>query len=398
MRPQLPGRSTTPLSSRRRTSLRELALLYLKLGATAMGGPAAHIAMMEEEVVDRRRWLTREEFLDFLGAANVIPGPSSTEMAIHVGRVHAGWPGLVVAGVSFILPASLMVGSLAWAYVRFGALPRIAASLYGVKPVVIMVIAQGAIRLARSAIKSTGLAVLGAMSVLAAALGLDALFTLFAAGVVAGCVHLARKLRNRPSTVAAAAGAVSAAAGVAAPFRLGLMSLVFLKIGATLFGGGYVLVAFLRSDFVAWLHWLSEQQLLDAVAVGQVTPGPLFTTATFIGYVLGGPAGAVLATIAIFLPAFVFVALSGPLVGWLRRSHLAGAVLDGINVAAIALMIVVSAQLARTAVVDGFTLGIAAVSALLLFRYRVNSTWLVVGAAVAGELVTWLGLPVLGRR
>ena len=398
MRPQLPGRSTTPLSSRRRTSLRELALLYLKLGTTAMGGPAAHIAMMEEEVVDRRRWLTREEFLDFLGAANVIPGPSSTEMAIHVGRVHAGWPGLVVAGVSFILPASLMVGSLAWAYVRFGALPRIAASLYGVKPVVIVVIAQGAIRLARSAIKSTGLAVLGAMSVLAAALGLDALFTLFAAGVVAGCVHLARKLRNRPSTVAAAAGAVSAAAGVAAPFRLGLMSLVFLKIGATLFGGGYVLVAFLRSDFVARLHWLSEQQLLDAVAVGQVTPGPLFTTATFIGYVLGGPAGAVLATIAIFLPAFVFVALSGPLVGWLRRSNLAGAVLDGINVAAIALMIVVSAQLARTAVVDGFTLGIAAVSALLLFRYRVNSTWLVVGAAVAGELVTWLGLPALGRR
>jgi len=398
MRPQLPGRSTTPLSSRRRTSLRELALLYLKLGATALGGPAAHIAMMEEEVVDRRRWLTREEFLDFLGAANVIPGPSSTEMAIHVGRVHAGWPGLVVAGVSFILPASLMVGSLAWAYVRFGALPRIAASLYGVKPVVIVVIAQGAIRLARSAIKSTGLAVLGAMSVLAAALGLDALFTLFAAGVVAGCVHRARKLRNRPSTVAAAAGAVSAAAGVAAPFRLGLMSLVFLKIGATLFGGGYVLVAFLRSDFVARLHWLTEQQLLDAVAAGQVTPGPLFTTATFIGYVLGGPAGAVLATIAIFLPAFVFVALSGPLVGWLRRSHLAGAVLDGINVAAIALMIVVSAQLARTAVVDGFTLGIAAVSALLLFRYRVNSTWLVVGAAVAGELVTWLGLPVFGRR
>jgi chromate transporter len=362
-----------------------------------MGGPAAHIAMMEEEVVDRRRWLTRDEFLDFLGAANVIPGPNSTEMAIHVGRVRAGWPGLVVAGVSFILPSSLMVGSLAWAYVRFGALPRIAASLYGVKPVVIMVIAQGAIRLARSAIKSTGLAVLGAVSVLAAALGLDALFTLFAAGVAAGCVHLARTLRNRPPTVAAA-GAVSAAAGVAVPFRLGLMSLVFLKIGATLFGGGYVLVAFLRSDFVVRLHWLTEQQLLDAVAVGQVTPGPLFTTATFIGYVLGGPAGAVLATIAIFLPAFVFVALSGPLVGWLRRSNLAGAVLDGINVAAIALMIVVSAQLARTAVVDGFTLGIAAVSALLLFRYRVNSTWLVVGAAVAGELVTWLGLPALGRR
>lgn len=267
MRPQLPARSTTPLSMRRRTSLRELALLYLKLGATAMGGPAAHIAMMEEEVVDRRRWLTRDEFLDFLGAANVIPGPSSTEMAIHVGRVRAGWPGLVVAGISFILPASLMVGSLAWAYVRFGALPRIAASLYGVKPVVIVVIAQGAIRLARSAIKSTGLAVLAAMSVLAAALGLDALFTLFAAGVVAGCVHLARTLRHRPSTVLAAV-AVSAA-GVAVPFRLGLMSLVFLKIGATLFGGGYVLVAFLRSDFVARLHWLTEQQLLDAVAVGQ---------------------------------------------------------------------------------------------------------------------------------
>jgi chromate transporter len=395
MRPQLPARSTTPLSTRRRTSLRELALLYLKLGATAMGGPAAHIAMMEEEVVDRRRWLTRDEFLDFLGAANVIPGPSSTEMAIHVGRVRAGWPGLVVAGVSFILPASLMVGSLAGAYVRFGALPRIAASLYAVKPVVIVVIAQGAIRLARSAIKSTGLAVLGAMSVLAAALGLDALFTLFAAGVVAGCVHLARTLRNRPSTVAAA-GAVSAA-GVAVPFRLGLMSLVFLKIGATLFGGrlrpgGSPALRLRRPAALAHRATVAGRRCRR---VG--SPGPLFTTATFIGYVLGGPAGAVLATIAIFLPAFVFVALSRPLVGWLRRCDLAGAVLDGIKVAAIALMIVVSAQLARTAVVDGFTLGIAAVSALLLFCYRVNSTWLVVGAAVAGELVIWLGLPAFGR-
>jgi chromate transporter len=373
------------------TSLLELALLFLRLGVTAIGGPAVHISMMEEEVVARRGWLTRAEFLDFLGATNLIPGPNSTEMAIHVGRVRAGWRGLLTAGVSFILPAALMVGCLAWAYVRYGALPQISAVLYGVKPVVIIVIAQGAFRLGKSAIKSSGLAVLGASAMVAAALGLDPLLTLGAAGGLAGVVHLgssgrSRKLLAGPLT----AGGAAIAAGL--PFSLPLLFLVMLKIGATMFGGGYVLVAFLRSDLVVRLGWLTERQLLDAIAMGQVTPGPLFTTATFVGYVLGGVAGALLATVAIFLPAFVLVALSGPLVPRIRRSSTAGAVLDGINVAALALMIVVSAQLARTAIVDWFTAAIALLSALLLFRYRVNSAWLVLGSAVVGGLLFRLGL------
>jgi chromate transporter len=372
-----------------RTSLLELSALYLRLGATAVGGPAVHISMMEEEVVSRRGWLTRADFLDFLGATNLIPGPNSTEMAIHVGRVRAGWRGLLVAGVSFILPAALMVGCLAWAYVRFGTLPQIGAVLYGVKPVVIVVIAQGAFRLAKSAVKSTWLGVLGLAAMLAAGLGVDPLLILAAAGVLAGIAHLGN-VRGRAFFVGSVAAAGTAASAV--PVGLALLFLVMLKIGATIFGGGYVLVAFLRSDLVVRLGWITERQLLDAVAMGQVTPGPLFTTATFIGYILGGVRGAVIATVAIFLPAFVLVAVSGPLVPRIRKSPTAGAVLDGINVAALALMLVVSAQLARTAIVDWFTLAIAGVSALLLFRYRVNSAWLVLGSAAAAGLLFWLRL------
>lgn len=284
--------------------------------------------MMEEAVVTRRGWLTREEFLDFLGATNLIPGPNSTEMAIHVGRVRAGWRGLLVAGVSFILPAALMVGCLAWVYVRYGSLPQIAALLYGVKPVVIVVIAQGALRLGKSAVKSVWLAGLGLLAMAAACLGVDALSVLAASGALAGLAFLGAHLRsgNREIGVVTAGSAV--AGGLATvPFSLPLLFGVMLKIGATLFGGGYVLIAFLRSDLVARLGWLSERQLLDAVAAGQVTPGPLFTTATFVGYVLGGVPGAVLATVAIFLPAFVLVAASGPLVAELRQSSAAGAVL-----------------------------------------------------------------------
>jgi len=364
-------------------------LLFLKLGTIAFGGPAVHVAMMEEEVVARRQWLARAEFLDFLGATNLIPGPNSTEMAIHIGRVRRGLPGLVVAGVSFILPAALMVGSLAWAYVRFGALPQVAGLLYGVKPVVIMVIAQGAWRLSRSAVKSAWLGALGTAAAVAFALGADALLVLVAAGAIAAMAFLARSGGKREL---AAAGLASIGLASGGPLTLGLLFLVMLKIGATMFGGGYVLVAFLRSDLVLRLKWLTERQLLDAVAMGQVTPGPLFTTATFIGYLLGRSAGALAATVGIFLPAFVLVAASGPLVPRLRKSAAAGAALDGINVAALALMAVVSAQLARSAVTDWITAGIGLVSALLLFRYRVNSAWLVLGGAGLGALLLQLGI------
>jgi len=370
-----------------RTSLKELAVLFLRLGATAIGGPAVHIAMMEEEVVTRRGWLSREEFLDFLGATNLIPGPNSTEMAIHIGRVRAGWRGLLVAGVSFILPAALMVGCLAWAYVRYGSLPQLNAALYAVKPGVIVVIAQGAFRLARSAIKSLWLAVLGLASLMAAAVGLDPLLTMAVAGVLAGLAQL----RSRGKGILPA-GVAAGGISLAVSFSLSTLFLVMLKIGGSIFGGGYVLVAFLRSDLVIRLGWLTERQLLDAVAMGQVTPGPLFTTATFIGYLLSGVPGALIATIAIFLPAFVLVGLSGPLVPRIRRSATAGAVLDGINIAALALMIVVSAQLGRSAIGDWFTTAIALLSAVLLFRYRVNSAWLVLGSAAMGVALLLSGV------
>ena len=384
------------ITGAQRTSLFELARLYLKLGMVAFGGPPAHIAMMEDEVVSRRGWLTREQFLDFLGATNLIPGPNSTEMAIHVGRTRAGWPGLVVAGASFILPSAVMVTVLAWAYVRFGSLPQVSGVLYGVKPIVIALIVQAVCKLAKSAVKSTWLAVVGALAVVATALGTDQLVILAAGGALAALIYWLRseKRMSSPAAIFFASGTgltgIAAGSGLVAPFGLTALFLVFLKIGAILFGGGYVLVALIRSNLVARLGWISERQLLDAIAMGQITPGPLSTTATFIGYLLAGIPGAAIATVAIFLPAFFFVAISGPLVPRLRQSPLAGAVLDGVNVAALALISVVTWQLFRAAVVDWTTLLLAGVSFFLLFRYRVNSVWLVLGGAAIGTGATWL--------
>jgi chromate transporter len=334
---------------------------------------------MEEEVVRRRRWLTREEFLDLLGATNLIPGPNSTEMAIHVGHRRAGWPGLLVAGTCFILPAVLIVLALAALYVRFQALPQADALLYGVKPVIIAVVLQALWGLARTAVKTGFLAAVGAAAVAASFLGAGEITLLLTAGaLVAAGLRLARWRSTAPTAVLLLPGLPAGiAAGAASPFGLGALLVVFLKVGAVLFGSGYVLLAFLRADLVTRLHWLSEGQLLDAVAAGQVTPGPVFTTATFVGYLLGGVPGAIVATIGIFLPAFVFVALSGPLVPRLRRSVTAGAFLDGVNVASLALMAVVTWHLGRAAIVDFPTALLAASSAVVLFRFRVNSAWLV---------------------
>ncbi|HEY0556115.1 MAG TPA: chromate efflux transporter, partial [Thermoanaerobaculia bacterium] len=332
------GESPSP-----RGTLGQVAVLFLKLGFLAFGGPAAHIAIMEEEVVRRRRWLTREAFLDLLGAANLIPGPSSTEMAIFIGQTQAGWPGLIAGGVCFILPAALIVAVIAWAYVRFGSLPAVEGVLYGVKPVVIAVVAQALWKLSRPAVKSWTLALLGAAAVAATFLGVNQIAVLAAAGALAALAWALSGDRRKPAasavlpTVAAMpskALAAGAAAGTAAAgFGLWPLFWVFLKIGAVLFGSGYVLLAFLRADLVDRLGWLTERQLLDAVAIGQVTPGPVFTTATFIGYLLGRGPGALVATVAIFLPGFLLVAVSGPLIPRLRRSSLAGAALDGIVVA-----------------------------------------------------------------
>jgi chromate transporter len=371
------------------TSLGELAALFLRLGATAFGGPAAHIAMMRAEVVSRRRWLTDEQFLDLLGATNLIPGPNSTEMAIHIGWARRRWAGLVVAGACFILPAMLVTGALAWAYVRFGRLPEVTWLLWGTKPVIVAVVAQALWGLAPTAARTWPLRVVGAASVAATALGANEIGILF----VAGAVVAAFRARRAPGTLRQILTVLPLPAAAAATASVSLAGLfgVFLKIGSVLFGSGYVLLAFLRSNLVQRLHWLTEAQLIDAVTAGQVTPGPVFTTATFIGYLLAGPAGALVATAGIFLPAFVFVAASGPLVPRLRASPVAGAFLDGVNVASLALMATVTAQLGRAAIVDVATALLALTSAVLLLRFKVNPTWLVLGGAAAG-----LGLHALG--
>jgi chromate transporter len=348
----------------------EVASYFLRLGATAFGGPAAHIAMMEEETVRRRGWLSREEFLDMLGAVNLIPGPNSTEMAIFIGYRLLGWPGIALGGFCFILPAAAITSAFAWAYARFGALPQAAGLLYGVKPVIIAVVAQALWGLGRTAVKSWTLAVVAAAAAAWSLLGINVLVILLSAG--AACV-LASRARSAPLFSAA-------------PFALGKLFAVFFKVGAVLYGSGYVLLAFLRADLVERLGWLTPAQLLDAVAAGQFTPGPVFTTATFIGYLLGGLPGAAVATIGIFLPSFAFIAASGPLIPLLRRSSSAGAFLDGVNAASLALMAVVTLQLARSAVIDAPTGLLAAASAVLLIRFRVNSAWLVLGGGALGLL------------
>jgi chromate transporter len=366
----------------------QIALLFLRLGFTAFGGPAAHVAVIEHEVVRRRKWLSSERFLDLLGAANLIPGPSSTELAIFIGYEQAGVLGLLLAGACFILPAAGMVTALAWAYVRCGAVPQVAGVLYGIKPVVIAVVVQALWGLAPKAVKkSWSLGAVGVVACVATALGVDSLAVLVGAGAV--CV-VQRRLERSDGTAKGIlfGGVAGTGVAVAGPAPAGLLAifLSFLKLGAVVFGSGYVLLAFLREDLVDRRHWLTEQQLLDAVAIGQVTPGPVFTTATFLGYLLGGGWGALVATVGIFLPGFVLVAISRPLVARVRRSPVASAFLDGVNVAVLALMAVVTAQLARAAVVDVTTAGIAAASAVLLVRFRVNTTWLVAGGAVVGAI------------
>jgi chromate transporter len=375
-------------------SLRDLAALFFRLGATAFGGPAAHIAMMEDEVVRRRQWLTRDEFLDLLGATNLIPGPNSTELAIHIGFRRGGWPGLLIAGTCFILPAFLIVLAISWAYVTYGNVPSVHGILYGVKPVVIAVVLQALWGLSRTAAKTRFLVLAGLTAVLLSFLGVHELLVLFGVGFAAMSWRWLRSTHARRQTPPGAmlglmpglvaSPAVAAAATTMTPFGIVPLFWFFLKVGSVLFGSGYVLLAFLRADLVERWGWLTEAQLLDAVAVGQITPGPVFTTATFIGYVLGGPLAATVATVAIFLPAFLFVALSSPFLPRLRQSPNAGAFLDGVNVASLALMIAVTWQLGRAALVDWVTIALAFISALLLMRWRVNSAWLILGGALIG--------------
>lgn len=384
--------TASPVTTTAHVSLTELALVFLKLGTIAFGGPAAHIAMMEDEFVTRRQWLTREQFLDRLGAANLIPGPSSTEMAIFIGYEKGGWRGLLVAGCAFILPAAIMVGAIASAYVRYGALPQVNGVLYALKPVVIAVVIQAFWKLARTAMKSIWLGTVGSVAALLYVLRVHEVLTLAIAAALAGVPVLYRRVRSSRGFSSLLLTRITplrlpaVLAVTAAPFGLWRLFLVFAKIGAVLFGSGYVLLAFLRGDLVDRLHWLTERQLLDAVAVGQVTPGPVFTTATFIGYIIGGVPGAVVATVGIFAPGFVYVALSGLLIPRIRSSRVAASMLDGVVVGSLALMGVVACQLGRAAIVDVPTLAIAIVSTALLLSFRVNSAWLIVAAGAFGWL------------
>ena len=370
--------------------------MFLRLGATAFGGPPAQAAMIRDEVVHRRQWMTQEDFLDRLGAANLIPGPNTAEITIYTGLLRAGYPGLFVAGVAYALPAAIIVTVFAWLYVRFGTLPQVGHLLHGAKPAVVAVVGRAIWRLGKTAVRSRFLAVLGVSAIGGTLAGLGTLTVIAGAGAIAGLQDWWRRGR-RDATAPAILGSILAAlaGSEAAPPLAGsetalgkagtaTVFLYFLRTGALIFGGGAVLIALLQRDLVGVLHWVSARQLLDAVAVGWMTPGPVFTTATFVGYVILGWKGAVAATVGIFLPSFFACAISGPLIPKLRGSPAAGAFLDGVNAASVALMAAVTWDLARAAMVDPLSIVLALASLAVLLWRDVNSAWIILASSLIG--------------
>jgi chromate transporter len=370
----------------------ELVRLFGRLGFTAFGGPAAHISMMHDEVVTRRRWLDDQRFLDLVGVTNLIPGPNSTEMTMHIGHERAGWRGLIAAGAAFILPAAVIVLAFAWAYVEYGDTPSGEALLYGIKPVVVVIVAQALIKLGRAAVTGWLTGVIGAAAAAAYLVGFNELAILALGGLLVLTLRSITDAQLMSLAPVWGLGWLAAASPGGDPISLGRLFLVFLKAGAFLYGSGYVLLAFLHNDLVDGLRVLTDQQLLDAIAIGQFTPGPVFTTATFIGYVLAGFPGAVVATVGVFLPAFIFVGAVTPLARRVRERMWTAALLDGVNAAALGLMAGVTSQLVVDALVDPLTVGIGVVAGVLLWRTRVNSAWLVVGGGGVGLLATLSGV------
>lgn len=405
----------SPPAQEQENHLAEVTWFFLRLGFTAFGGPAAHIAMMRNEIVQRRKWISDERFVDLIGIVNLVPGPNSTELAIYLGYLRAGWPGLLLAGVCFIGPAMLIVMALAWAYVSFGTLPQIDWLFYGIKPVVIAIIAYALWGLGRSVLKGIWPIVFALLVVGLYLLGINVIALLFVGGLFYGVTRwwerwfkqkrsvkslvlplslfrwstVQGQLRVQAEPLLMSAASVAPVAP-AAPYSLLTLFLTFLKIGAILYGSGYVLLAFLRTDFVLNLHWLTDRQLLDAISIGQFTPGPVFTTATFIGFLKGGWQGALVATLGIFLPSFVFIALIHRLAGPLRRSPWTSVILDGVNIAALALMAGVLFQLGQHALIDVLTWAIAVVALLILLRFKINSVWLILAGALIGVVRFWL--------
>jgi len=383
----------------------ELAKLFLKLGIIAFGGPAAHIAMMEEEVVKRRRWISRERFLDLVGAINLIPGPNSTELGIIIGYIRAGIPGLVVAGLSFIIPAVIITGVLAWAYVRFGLIPQVSFFLFGIKPAVIAIIVMAVIRLGKTGAKNATLLVIGIVVAIASLLGVGPITVLLVGGVIGMLFH-AKETSGRTSqwimTIlcqsgqmlkadkAKAAATVSTAAATSGGVLLWKLGLFFLKTGAVLYGSGYVLVAFIENGLVKETGWLTHQQLLDAVAIGQFTPGPVLSTATFVGYLTSGASGAVAATIAIFLPSFIYMLILYPIFPRLKKSAKMSAFLDAVNISAVGPMAAVVVRLSVVTLLDWRVILISVAAFIGGMRYKLNAAWLVLGGALMGWLLNYL--------
>ena len=381
----LPFAKLPPAEQRQR--LRDLAIVFLKLGAIAFGGPAAHTALIQDEVVTRRQWLTSEALLDLIGVTNLIPGPNSTELAIHIGYERGGWRGLAIAGVCFILPAALIVWVLAMVYVRYQSVPALGWLMYGIKPVIIAIIVQALGKLGRKAAKDWPTTLAGVAVMVAFFVQIDEILLL----VLAGLAVMVIKNRRLPGSFSGLLWlplplAQMTASSEALAIAWHQVFWFFLKIGSVLYGGGYVLLAFLQRDLVERSQWLTSQQLLDAIAIGQVTPGPLFTTATFVGYVLAGHRGAIAATVGIFLPGFLLVGLVNPWVPKLRRSPWVSSFLDGVNAASLGLMATVTYTLGRAALVDGLTIALAILSTVLVFRFKINAVWLVLAGGLLGFL------------
>ncbi|MFL5659266.1 MAG: chromate efflux transporter [Ktedonobacteraceae bacterium] len=402
---ETPTAAEHPKPSRR--ALAEVMGVFVRLGCTAFGGPAAHIAMMREEVVRRRQWISEERFVDLMGVTNLIPGPSSTELAIYLGYLRAGWPGLLLAGVCFITPAMLIVLALAWVYVTYGALPQIGWLFYGIQPVVVAIIAQAIWNLGRTVFKGPLTMVLALLVLILYFLNVNVLILLFGGAALYALLRfLTSRWHKKPPVTSLSVSLLGAdlhslgkplvsllcagALAAATPISLGLIFLTFLKLGAVVYGSGYTLLAFLRTDLVQNLHWLTDKQLLDAVSIGQFTPGPVFTTATFIGYVIGGWPAALLATLGIFLPSFVFIALVHPLASRLRQAAWTATLLDGVNSAALALMTAVLIQLGQHALTDVLTGALAVLAFAILVRFKLNSVWLILAGAFIGLLRFWI--------
>jgi chromate transporter len=369
----------------KKTPLKEIALLFLKLGITAFGGPAAHIALMRQEVVIKRKWITEQHFLDLIGATNLIPGPNSTEMAIHIGQDRGGWKGLLVAGFCFIMPAVLITGCFAWLYKGYGHLPQVQPFIYGITPAIIAVIVAAIYPLAKKSLQTIELGIIGIAALLLSLMGYSEILVLFGAGFVAMGLAAIR-LKRTNATLSFFPLFLLSDNAFTSPKNISLF-LSFLKIGAILYGSGYVLFAFLDAELVQ-KGIISHRQLIDAIAVGQFTPGPVFSSVTFIGYQVNGISGAVISTIGIFLPSFLFVALLNPLVIKMRGSKLFAAFLNAVNVASIALILVVCYQLGKDSLADWRGVVIALASGIILLRFKqINSAFIVAGGSIAGYLL-----------